>query len=1375
MATNLLANMPKLYRRAIQLSVLAGLAIGASLVIGQSTPPLVSLATEPLYMNGAKAKGNLSLALSVEFPTVGQAYREDDYIETKTYVGYFDPVVCYVYDTTGTPYFKYVGTATNITTTNPPAVTASTTCGGTGFLGNFMNFAGTSAIDILRYGLTGGNRVVDEAAGRTVLERAYLRTDFYNSNSYFGQKKATKAQAQKVLPTAMGGRVTGSQSLFVYNCRDRIFFGRKADGGTNCDSPYGVNPDTGSTSDLLRVGWATAGTDTGKNYFEVRVQVCDQNTYNNRRMQYDTGSRQWKGLCYGYNRTDGSGNRVYKPVGQFQVNADSLRVSVFGYLNADVNTRYGGVMRAPLKYLGPKAYDQSFNLVAGTNPRAEWDADTGVFTTNPQSGDATYGAQGYTVSGAINYINKFGTLNVKGDYKTYDAPTEMYYEVIRYLQGKAPTANAVSGTITGARSTDDVTLTDNFPVYKTWSDPFTGFQDSTGTVPSCLRNSILTIADVFTHKDRSVPGNTVVDGSADFARSAETNPALDATFWTKVVGGFESNTAVGYTDSQGRAQTTTNTITGNSIYAGGASPGGYDLRNLQAQSTGADGGSYHMAGLAYWANTQAWHPTYSKARIKTFGMDVNENDASNDNNFRRTRWLYLAAKYGGFDNNAADNTGSPYQPGSNILWQGTDGDAQNYFLVSDAAKFLDSIADVFSRVVEETGSIAGGAISTTRLTSAAAAAVYQARFNPVANYWSGRMLKYPISLSTTSTNTIVLGTSTVWEAGDLLTDRTRVDFGANRTMVIGPPVGRQGTDSPTAFNWTSLVAAHKSVLNTTPLGTTDTLGTNRVSWLRGDQREEETAQNPTGRFRQRDVVLGDIVNSGIVYAGKPSQSIPGADFRTFFDANKTRRSVLYVNANDGMLHGFYDDTGQEAFAYIPGFLAPKLSLLPDQDYTHTNLADATPAVAEAKVGSTWKTVLVSGVGGGGQGVYALDVTDPTAFGPSKVMWEFTDRDHAAMGNVLGAPQILKFRVEAGSTAAPTFKYYAAIASGVNNYAPDGFQHSSGNPSIFLLDLSFVPSTTSTWTEGTNFWRIELPQSDTSMAKGLVSFSAAKNVINGAVDTLYAGDMQGNLWKFDFTSVGVTSLTNNAATNFATFNPLPSDVPMFVAQIGTALQPLTGEPAIVNSFSGQKILAFGTGKFLESSDTSVPLAPASTFYAILDTGGTTTAPGAAFARTDLKGGTIDTSGNVAVASFAWGTTSGAYEGWYVDFDATIAERQISDITAVGGKLLFGSIYPTKGSCGEGGGRLYVVDPLNGNGTTEESQVGVLAPPLVINLGSTIVTASDTTGQRTATETIGVITQGSKGLKPSTLTSTYGFQIGRLTWRQINNFQANKNAP
>ena len=1338
----------------IRLAVLSTLsAVAVSVVISQTIlPPVVLLPAEPLYMNGAKTKGNLTLALSVELPTVGQTYR-DEFAIGKVYVGYFDSKSCYKHVPGGGgkgAYFDWSG-----------APNLSESCGGGGFNGNFLNWATSSAIDIMRYGLTGGNRITDESTGSglTIVERAWLPDNFYRSSAYFSEKVLPNALVSQMIETSVANKI-GTSDMYIYNCRDRVYFAKARDTTGGCTDPFGVA--NAQSANLV-------GPNNNDTYYEVRGVVCDPNSATNRLMTYDPDSKQWKGLCFRYP------NGKYKPVGQFQMNAENLRVSVFSYLQDDSRSRYGGVLRAPLKYLGPKNYDNNFNLETAANARTEWNASTGVFIVNPQSGDATYGDQGYAQSGAIRYINKFGTLNPDsiGKYKELDPVSELYYEAIRYLQGnKQPTTQAISG-LTGTPATDKA-LQENFPAYRTWTDPFKGFTDTTDTGKGCLRNSILTIADVFTHSDRSVPGNANTSNN-DFARSAETSPALDVPFWTSVVGSFESKTTstatVTYTDSQGRTQTAGN-LPANTLYPA--------LRDAATMDTGATGGSYYMAGLAYWANTQSFRTDLPKGRITTYSIDVNEKRESDNVDFRRTRQLYLGAKYGGFDDSATGNTGNPYAGGTNVLWQATDGDAKNYFLVSDAAKFLDSLSEVFARVVEETGSIAGGAISTQRLTVGQAAAVFQARFNPVANFWSGRLLKFPISPVTAGTS-LVIGSTPTWEAGQVLTNETLIDHGAARNIVIGSPVGQQATVLPTPFKWVDLAQAHKDLLNIAPYTSPtliDNLGSDRLDYLRGDRRKEIKPATPLGPFRPRDIVLGDIVNSGLVYKGAPSGGITDSGYSTFFNANKNRKPVIFANANDGMLHAVYDSNGREAFAYIPGFVAGKLNLLPDQDYSHISINDATPAVGEAYVADAWRTVLVSGVGAGGQGVFALDVTNPETFTKDNVLWEFTDLNHPAMGNVIGTPQIVKLRTtNAGTT--PAYKWYAVVASGVNNYALDGYASTTGNPSIFILDLSNKPANNGgvAWTEGTNYWRIELPQTSTTIAKGMVGLTTVKGFQTGAVDSMYAGDLQGNVWKLDFTLKGTSSLTTNATTNLTAFNAkVGTSNTFFVAKDSAGkLQPITGEPVVTNAFFDSKLVSFGTGKYLEVADTSVTGVDTDSFYTLLDN--TKTING----RSVLQAGSVGTSGTVTVPPFVYGlptTDQAALKmGWYIDFDKSSGERQVSDITTAFNQLFFGSLFPTKGSCGEGGGRLYAINALTGNGVFEVSQVGILAAPLVLEIGSSALTGSDATGQRTATRRVAIITQGSKGLKVATLGGAgglgYSEQVGRLSWRQLNNYRENKN--
>lgn len=515
-------------------AVALGAAVLGSVIGAPPVLPEIDLATEPLYARGARAKPTLTLALSVEFPTVGAQYVDvphatvdSSYSTTVEYIGYFDADSCYVYNNNGDASLRRFDRSGAATTHK---------CGGIAFSGNFMNWASSSAIDILRYALTGGDRVVDTDT-LTVLQRAYLPMTSANNNTQFwnGQnfpsKKISNAVAQDSLPIGMLGTHTGD--VFVANCANRIHFGTAATG--SCAAP-GANSNLGvlpasqvgtvqaypapANTALARFGSATqcavedvrslsyagytaattncafvgiktvlygvenglapngngqsgwriasvangvdctvaafggvdpalgtykkcyvrdynAATDpplgsisvgqgstplTSDKFFYSRVRVCDA----------DGGvlSDPRTSLCLRYP------NGTYKPVGNLQRYSDLIRVAAFGYLNenADTNQRYGGVLRVPMKYVGPSSFDANSSLVAGANPNQEWDPVTGILRLDP--GDAGFPsptAEGK--SGVISYLNLFGrTGPTAGLYKRRDPISELYYESLRYLQ-----------------------------------------------------------------------------------------------------------------------------------------------------------------------------------------------------------------------------------------------------------------------------------------------------------------------------------------------------------------------------------------------------------------------------------------------------------------------------------------------------------------------------------------------------------------------------------------------------------------------------------------------------------------------------------------------------------------------------------------------------------------------------------------------------------------------------------------------------------------------------------------------------------------------------------------------------------------------------
>lgn len=1324
----------------VAVATVAGLAFNQE----TTTTPLVSLPNDPLYLNGSKAKANLILALSVETPTLGSAYTSspgdlNDFNPNRKYIGYYDHMVCYANVTasgiTG-EYFSYSSAKSTIDAACPS---------GQSFDGNFLNWATTSAIDIMRYGLTGGTRVFDEGtgAGRTILERAYLPGSSY-SGPFFPLKRLRTDQIALRTPFAASEFTDG---IFIRNCINRVYFAKENDGGTDCLNPFGV---ANAQSDrLVRHGDTSQG-----RFYLTRVMVCDANSAANRPMLQNQTTRRWSGLCFPYQNA--SGGTFFKPVGQFQVNSDNVRVSVFSYLNDDNYFRYGGVMRTPLKYLGSKQFDANFDLMAATNPHSEWDSVTGVFNRNPQLGHADYGDQGYGQSGAITYINGFSALDpdALGTTKDWDPLSELYYEAFRYLQGQQPTPLATAGL--SGTSTSDRSLAENFPAYRTWTDPFTGFKDNTGEGRSCLRNNVLAIADAFTHADRYLPGNKKIRGG-DGIRAAEEAPVqLDVEKWTNVVGSFEANLGVSYTDSTGKAQKAFN-ISLNDPYR-------VDLSNIATNVVVESTGSYLMAGLAHFANTQSFRTDLPKARISTFSIDVNSYNTTGSNaTLRRGTQLFLAAKYGGFDDSLTGNTGSPYASGENLSWQRADGDARNYFVVSDPQTFLDSIAEVFRSLATETRSIAGGAASSQQLRSDEAAAVFQGSFNPESNDWSGRVRKFALSLSS-STGVVTVANTPEWDAAEMLTLRTRTDHGADRNIVVGAPLGQQGTVDPSPFVWDgSLASAHKTALNRDPSGTADSLGSDRLHYLRGDRRQEQSRSNLLLPFRPRQLVLGSVVNAGLVYQGAPTPTLSGTGYAAFRETNKTRTPVVFANANDGMLHAFRADDGSEAFAYIPGFLVPRLHAITDVNYVHRPLLDATPTAAEAQIEGQWRSVLVSGAGAGAQGIFAIDVTDPDGFTKDNVLWEFTDADHPALGNVLGKPRVARVRMNDAGAGTNSYKWMAIVPGGVNNHRSDANTNSNANPSIFLIDLEAKPSSSRPWQEGVNFWRIELPPGDASTAPGLIQITTVQTPGSGNLEAILAGDLQGNVWNLSFREQGVSTLTTDGLSNLEQVNAMGENRnPMFVARSSTdKRQPITSAPVAATGFSGKRLVVVGTGKFLEVTDNSAPTTPPASLYALLDSSSTITD------RSRLQSASINTLGAVNIEAFQYGTAESQREGWVLDFSSTAGERQVTEMQLDRGILIFTTLSPSGGTCGDGGGRGFNIDVLTGRGSSWDSGVGLPGGPMVLERGNAVVSGSSTSGRRTATYRMGVLMQGSKGTAAQSNQFDITLQVGRMSWRQVHN--------
>lgn len=368
--------------------------------------------------------------------------------------------------------------------------------------------------------------------------------------------------------------------------------------------------------------------------------------------------------------------------------------------------------------------------------------------------------------------------------------------------------------------------------------------------------------------------------------------------------------------------------------------------------------------------------------------------------------------------------------------------------------------------------------------------------------------------------------------------------------------------NPKEYKWANLTEEDKTDDNGTskdhlhdnPIETgddyheTEASGKARLAYLRGARALEL----PDGRMLRRRYrsdgsacddshgnkpgycnVLGDIAHSRPVYAGAPQDLTLGNGYQAFRAQHMANTPLIYVGANDGMLHAFDAGTGAERFAYVPNAVFGKLNHLssPLSIGLHKYFVDGQQTIHPAYFDGSWHSVLVGTLGRGGRGIYALDVTGGQL---NDVLWEFTSDDDADLGYTIGRPSIVNI----------TGTWYAVFGNGYNS---DG-----GKAVLFAAEI------------GTG----NVAKIDTGAdgGNGLASPAVVDRYGDKEADYIYAGDLKGNLWKFDVTEGG----------------ELPAQK-LFIAERNGHTQPITGKPEVGNDPDGGIFVYFGTGKFLEKTD------------------------------------------------------------------------------------------------------------------------------------------------------------------------------------------------
>lgn len=717
----------------------------------------------------------------------------------------------------------------------------------------------------------------------------------------------------------------------------------------------------------------------------------------------------------------------------------------------------------------------------------------------------------------------------------------------------------------------------------------------------CQANVILGIGDVNTHRDKNLPGNTNTSEEPSTPPEVSSDRTVNVVTATRKVAELEG-------------------------------------LGIRTPFSGRNNSAY-IAGLAYDSHTTDIRPDLEGTQtIATHWVDVRENNVLEP---RARNQYWLAAKYGGF------RVPDGYRPYDRteplpVSWWHDSGDVlatgdkrpDNFHVASEAEQMVEGLARAFSRIARDTsGTAASLASNSTRLETGAV--IYQARFHSPS--WRGELSAYALDPATRA-----FAQTPLWNAGDRLAAMKWEE----RRIHVHNPEAAPGLRHR-LLSWNTLGPAQRAVLGDEAT----------VNHLRGDRSNE-------GRLRERQGVLGDIVHSQPVFVGSPdvrrysnATFSGGSSYGEFARAQSIRRGVVYVGANDGMLHGFDAASGDEVYALLPAAaITAALKSLTSPRYEHRYFVDGELTVADvySTIDRRWKTVLVGSLGRGGRSVFALDVTDPDSVG---FLWERTASDVPALGHVLGKPII------------------AQVADGDWRVLLGNGPNSNGGAALITI--------------GVESGRAEVVAAGTSAVNALSAANALSAVDawdsdrDGFHETVYGGDYTGNLWRFQ--GVGGAQVAVNRL--YAATDPLGNR------------QPVTAAPLVLrHPETRASWVFFGTGRYL--GDVDVGDRSVQTWYAVVDAGAEVPGRAGLVRRRILAEVSASNSLTLrATSALSAGELDGT-QGWFLDLVSPVkgeeGERMVVPNRFERGLLIGTTRIPdSRDVCNPGGrGFVMALDPFTG---------------------------------------------------------------------------------
>ncbi|EXI68723.1 MAG: Tfp pilus assembly protein, tip-associated adhesin PilY1 [Candidatus Accumulibacter adjunctus] len=626
---------------------------------------------------------------------------------------------------------------------------------------------------------------------------------------------------------------------------------------------------------------------------------------------------------------------------------------------------------------------------------------------------------------------------------------------------------------------------------------------------------------------------------------------------------------------------------------------------------------------------------------------------------------------------------------SNIddLWHAAVNGRGTYFSATDPSSLAAGISGALQTVTVRDGALAAVTVTTANL-AAGSNEIFEVSFR--VGEWSGDIVKRTIDGTTGA-----ISSTPAWSAQAQLDTKVSAGTHTARTIYLFESGGNSsgsGVDNLKFFLWANLSTSQKNnflsphidtltqlcSIGTTCLTSTakaSAEGENLLNFIRGDKSNEGPLADLGKYYRQRTHILGDIVGSEAVYVKGSPWNYVDYNYAGFKTANQSRTAMVYVGANDGMLHAFDASTGEEAWAYVPGAVLSRLFKLADKNYgaqnVHQFTVDGTPVVGDVCVSdcatpasgslpTVWKTILVGGLNNGGRGYYALDITNPAA---PKALWEFT---HSDLGYSYGNPVITKLK---------DGTWVVLVTSGYNNLSPgDGGGH------LFIIRAS----------DGVLLRTISTGAGDTTTPSGLSRITAWANFpdANNTAQRVYGGDQLGNLWRFD-------------VNGDIPLPAVPPATPVYDAQRLATLkdpsgvaQPITTRPEL-GKVGQHAVVYVGTGQLLGTDDLATT--QTQTIYAIKDrlldedygsprplSPPQTTPPPGDFVAQTLTSATCPTGNPFCTAGrpIVLGTSNpvdfDVNDGWYADFPVA-GERINTELRLQLGTLALNTNTPTLGAC------------------------------------------------------------------------------------------------